>query len=176
MAGELCRLFSRNSRLNLCIYILIVIFVCISCGMFIHGKTQSDTEHEKYWVDRAWISGAVGLIVISFLVSCNYIMFEFEFKKKCNVLESYLQTQFNKLSEKLQPDNITSDMSRAAADSFVSSLKTKLKEAITTRIHEEFPDINHVGNLFSLLGGNSVNNNNNIISIAVVVVVSVVVV
>jgi hypothetical protein len=153
--GDLCRLFSRNTWLNISIYVIVVLFVCLFGSLWIFGKKQTNPKDEKYWTDCAYISAIIGLIIVSILMSINCVLFEIEFKQKCEYLERFIKQQVSELSERLDPKNLAGNASRAVAETFTTSFKSQLKQAIVDQIKKEFPDIESVTKLLSMMSGKS---------------------
>ena len=151
--SDLCRLFSRNTYLNVGTYVISVIFICLFGALWINGKRQNNPDDEKRYTDYAYIIAIIGLIIVSFMTCVNYVMYEFEFKKKCELSENFIKKQLAELSVKLDPKKMATDASRVVAETFSNSFKTQLKDAIVTQIKQEFPDMGSVSDLLNLLGG-----------------------
>lgn len=151
--GDLCRLFSRNTLLNVSTYITAVAFIGLFGILWINGKMQNNPKDEKRITDISYIIAIIGLIIVSSMLCVNYVMYEFEFKKKCELSENFIKKNLAELSVKLDPKKMASDASKVVVETFSKSFKTQLKDAIVGQIKQEFPDMGSVSELLNLLSG-----------------------
>ena len=144
--GDLCRLFSRTTKLNIGIYVMAILLVTVFGVMWIYGKQQTRPEEEQYWTTRAYIVGVAGLIVIGFFLGVNMIIYEVAFNKKCDALEQYIQRQKTELFQRLNTESLATKVatgaagtfSRALANKFVDEFKTQFGHALKSQMD---PDV-----------------------------------
>jgi predicted histidine transporter YuiF (NhaC family) len=134
-------------------YVTAVAFISLFGITWINGKMKNDPDEERRITDIAYILAIIGLIIVSGLLCVNYVMYEFEFKKKCELSENFIKKNLAELSVKLDPKRMATDASRVVAETFSQSFKTQLKDAIVSQIKQEFPDMGSVSDLLNLLSG-----------------------
>lgn len=135
--GDLCRLFSRSTGLNIAIYIIALVFIIIAGGFWIHGTNQIDSDTGKKWKNRASITSIVGIIVVSLLLSANLIYYELAFNKKCDALEKYLMRQKADLSSRLDPTTLSSKITKGASRAMAETLAQEFKNQFGKSVLEQ---------------------------------------
>lgn len=146
--GDLCRLFSRSTELNIAIYIIALIFIILAGGFWIHGSNQANQEESEMWKKRASITTVVGVIVVSLLMAGNLIYYELAFNKKCDVLEQYLLKQKAEFMARLNPENVTQNFARGAsrvmAETLTKEFKSQFGRAVLEQLQKELPALSTV--------------------------------
>jgi hypothetical protein len=152
--GDLCRLFSRSTELNIAIYIISVIFIILSGGFWIHGSNQTEQTEIDVWKKRASITAVIGIIVVSLLMAGNLIYYELAFNKKCDVFEQYLMRQKAELTSRLNPEAVTQNLAKGASRVVAETLATEFKnqfgravlEQLKKEIGKELPNLSSLLN------------------------------
>jgi hypothetical protein len=135
--GDLCRLFSRSTGLNIAIYIIALVFIIIAGSFWIHGTNQFDPDNGQKWKNRASITGVIGIIVVSLLLSANLIYYEIAFNKKCDALEQYLMRQKADLSSRLDPTALSSRIAKGASKAMAETLAQEFKNEFGKSVLEQ---------------------------------------
>jgi len=143
--GDLCRLFSRSTELNISIYVLVALFVAVAGGLWIYAlRLPADDRTKPMWKDRAMIVAVGGIITVAALWAINMVRYEVAFNKKCDALERYLMRQKAEISAKLDPKNITGNASRVVAESLANEFKSQFGRAILDQLKKEVPALTAV--------------------------------
>ena len=135
--GDLCRLFSRSTGLNIAIYIIALIFIIIAGSFWIHGTNKIDRDEGQKWKNRASITSVIGIIVVSLLLSANLIYYEIAFNKKCDALEQYLMRQKADLSSRLDPTALSSRIAKGASKAMAETLAQEFKNEFGKSVLEQ---------------------------------------
>jgi flagellar basal body-associated protein FliL len=142
--GDLCRLFSRTTELNILIYVLVCLIITVGGGMWVYGKYKAHEEDaEESWETWSYYVLVIGAIVVSMVWAFNMIVYEVSFNRKCNAVEQFIDKQMTQLKSRIDPAKVAEDTSRVFVETLGNQLKSQggrmLKDYIVNEFKKAIP-------------------------------------
>lgn len=134
MRGNLCKLFSRSTEMNIAIYVISALTVIVFGTFWIYGKTRNNNELEIKWHTRSYITLVSGLIIVAFMMGFNMIYYELSFNEKCKRLETFINQQIEAFRTRLNAGQIGKEASRVVLDTFSKELKNNLPSILKSAL------------------------------------------